>query len=798
MLDRKHPIALYATLFYTALACITTYPLVRRLWSTVPHDLGDPLLSVGILWWSAHVAPFTERWWNGFAFWPASGFVAYSDPRVGESVIASPLQWLGCSPVTAYNLTLLATYPLCALSAHWLGFVLTKRHDAAAIGGLAYGFCPFRVGHLPHLELLAGFGMPAALAALHRYRETRRPRWLAAFATALVVQGLCSSYYLLFFSVLLGLWLLWFTRRDDVRALPGIVLAGAAALVLLLPLAIGYSRIHARYGFNRRFDEILRLSADVTSFFTAHPLVMLWGWTAKWAKPEGELFPGATIASLAIVGIVLAWRRRPPIDWLDRRSRWLLVAAGAAAALAWCGWAYAPWRITALGIRISSDSPFKPATVALLAILVWIGASSPFRAAYARRSPFAFYVVAAGVLFICSLGPKPTFAGHQFLYEPPYAWLMELPAFSSVRVPARFGLPAMLTLAIAGALAFDRFPLRPAVRRLLAIALLIGVAADGWMSGLPLPALPDVWPAPRAAGFDAVVELPLGDLFGDFAAIYRATRHRRPIVNGTSGFEPAHYFTLRTALEEKDPAAFDGLPPNARVLAVVDKHDVAHHDWDRFLVANPRVTRLLPDERWLFYAISPTPPPALPCHGDPAPIAAITDEQGNSALAALTDGSPHTWWATPHPQRAGDNLVLDLGRTVRPCSITIAVGEFASSYVRKLIVETSVDGTAWTVVASRRMAGAVMAAALEDPIRVAVSIPLAPSAARLVRLRADETHPTIAWLVTDVAVSAARDVDRGRLPDGTGRRPGVQPRDGSGAEDLSPTTIGRVRTSDAR
>jgi hypothetical protein len=54
------------------------------------------------------------------------------------------------------------------------------------------------------------------------------------------------------------------------------------------------------------------------------------------------------------------------------------------------------------------------------------------------------------------------------------------------------------------------------------------------------------------------------------------------------------------------------------------------------------------------------------------------------------------------------------------------------------------------------MAGLVMMAALKDPKQVAVSIPLAPSTARFVRLRVDETHPKIAWQVTDVTVRIAR------------------------------------------
>jgi hypothetical protein len=218
--------------------------------------------------------------------------LAFSDHRLGESLLATPLQWLSASPVLAYNLTFLATFPLSALAAHWLIVVLTKRHDSALIAGLAFGFCPYRIAHLPHLELLAAFGMPAALAALHRYMETRRRRWLTLFAVSLAVQGFCSSYYLIFFSILLGLWLLWFMRPGDMHVLIAILTAGACVVLALMPVAIGYSRIHGDYGFARPFDEIVQLSADATPYLTAHSTLKLWGWTSRWAKSEGELLPG--------------------------------------------------------------------------------------------------------------------------------------------------------------------------------------------------------------------------------------------------------------------------------------------------------------------------------------------------------------------------------------------------------------------------------------------------------------------------------------------------------------------------
>ena len=79
----------FAGAVYSTLAVALTFPLVLHLSSVMPHDLGDPLLSTTILWWNAHVPWFTQRWWNGPAFFPAPGFLALSDPRLGESLIVS-------------------------------------------------------------------------------------------------------------------------------------------------------------------------------------------------------------------------------------------------------------------------------------------------------------------------------------------------------------------------------------------------------------------------------------------------------------------------------------------------------------------------------------------------------------------------------------------------------------------------------------------------------------------------------------------------------------------------------------
>ena len=224
---------------YAAITIVLTYPLIRHLSSTVPHDLGDPLLSTTVLWWNAHTVPLSHGWWNAFFFWPAPGAIAFSDHRLGESLLATPLQWLGLDAVSSANVVFLVSFPLSALAAHALAFTVSRRHDAGVIAGLAYGFCPYRLAHVQHLELLAGFGMPLALVALHRYIDTSRRTWLVAFVAALIVQALCCSYYTLFFSVLIVLWVCWFVDWRHGWTIVAIGAACAAAAVALAPVVIG-------------------------------------------------------------------------------------------------------------------------------------------------------------------------------------------------------------------------------------------------------------------------------------------------------------------------------------------------------------------------------------------------------------------------------------------------------------------------------------------------------------------------------------------------------------------------------
>ena len=171
--------SLTVSFVYGAVTAAFGFPLLLRLGTAVPNDLGDPLLNTWILWWNSQTIPLTADWWNAPAFFPARDALAFSEHLVGLSPLTTPVIWLGGSPLLAYNITFLLTFVLSAVGAYVLTLTLTKRHDVAFVAGLAYGFAPYRMAQLAHLQVLASFWMPLALAALHRYVDDRRPRWLA-------------------------------------------------------------------------------------------------------------------------------------------------------------------------------------------------------------------------------------------------------------------------------------------------------------------------------------------------------------------------------------------------------------------------------------------------------------------------------------------------------------------------------------------------------------------------------------------------------------------------------------------
>ena len=292
----------------------------------------------------------------------------------------------------------------------------------------------------------------------------------------------------------------------------------------MLPMLLKDEHVHSSLHLLRDINEVRRFGVDLADFLAAAPELVAWGGRLGQARPETAAFPGVTIVLLGVAALAAERRLRqqpaPQPTW--QRACVLLSALFALAAFSVL--AIGPWAIGPLTVR-DFHKPFSLAVAARTAAFL---GGSWMRRMWESRSVASFYVLAAIVMLVLALGPEPRMLGRPILDEPPYAWLMRLPGFDVLRVPARFAMVAALCTSVLVALGIARWA--NGTRR-MAVVLLVaaGVLVDGWFrlavtrTGVRIEI---EWPESVAA----VAELPLGDPQADFAAIYHATIHDQPIV----------------------------------------------------------------------------------------------------------------------------------------------------------------------------------------------------------------------------------------------------------------------------
>jgi hypothetical protein len=767
-LTRRHELgafkasaAMLSALAYVAITCAMGHRVLASPAGVIASDPGDPLLNAAILAWNAQHVPWTDAWFQFPIFHPTVDALTLSEHLLGVSVIASPLYWLTGSPAAAYNLALLLSYPLCGMAMYAFVWRLTRSAPAAFLAGLAFAFAPYRVSQLPHVQMLTVFYAPLALLGLHAFVESAgavsvaRAKWLALFAVCWVLQGAANGYLLVYFSVLVALWALWFlASRRRWRDAAMVAAAGAVALLPLAPVLYRYREAHQRLGLSRNLGEIASFGADIGAPLCAADRLAFWGWLRVGCAPEGELFAGAGLIALCLGGIVWNGRReargfgnptsplRPQESAAAGAPKPAAMAAGSAVrrlmrraaiaiaivflAIVLSVAAAGPWRIDLGWIRASASSFDKPLSSTLALLLIAFLLSNRFRTAVARGSAATFYAGAAIVCWVLSWGPFPRFFGVEALYWAPYGWLLQLPGVDGLRVPARFWMMTVLCLSVlagltaAGLLRGRSRPASAVIVGLAAGALLI----DGWAT-VPVAAVPPPVASAESLRGAPVLVVPAGRLERDVTAVYHAVAGHWRSINGFSGYEPGYYEALRTLSSADDPRVADTFL-RLGDLNVVDGGGV------RLLRARSRGDAL------------PVPGERLDAHGRDASCSP-------EGMVLATDGNVETRWVCG-PQNADHQITFDLGRVAQAGAIVHALGSTGADFPRHLTVETSLDASAWEPAWEGSPAAAVMVAAMDAPRLTRVVIPFRQRAARYLRLRQTGRHGSNYWSIAELEV----------------------------------------------
>jgi hypothetical protein len=630
---------------YSLLALLMTWPLVLGIGSNVPGDLGDSLLNMWILAWGAEHLPLLvtgqigwSEFWNANIFHPDPLALALSEHLFGLTLQILPLYWLTGNIILCYNLLFISTFALSAFGTYLLVLDLTGDKRAAFVAGLVYGFLPYRIASVPHLQVMSSQWMPFALWGLNRFAAgsqfavprsrfpspgSRFPSYtpLVLGTAALVMQNWSCGYYLLYFAPFVPLFLLH--RMWSAGTLPsgrtwvGLIAAAVVTLLLTLPFLLPYSEVQQLFGFERTFGEVVLYSANVWSYLTASENLVLFGKLLRYyPHGEGETFLGFTpwlLALVAIGGLVFgaaAIRRQPDtatvpaVSALRRITTWLLVFAVVTQLIAVVSvFLFGGFDLKLLGVTISARTPQRLLIQFAIVLALLLGISSRARVETARmaRSPIAMALVATVLAMWLSLGPIPK-AGDSLvsglgLYNLLYDYV---PGFNGVRVPARYAMIAGLFLAVLAGYGSQR--LLSAIGARLpaaAVALLSGVILiEGaaipmevnrtWGSNEATPPARIV-PASQAAPVyarvaalpagTAITEFPFGDPAWEIRYTYYAATHWKPITNGYSGNFPPKYKERVARLQRvgKDPdGAWQSLKASGTTHVVVHRNAFAN------------------------------------------------------------------------------------------------------------------------------------------------------------------------------------------------------------------------------
>ena len=494
-MTKSGPAPLFAFLTYSVVALVLTWPLAAGLGRDVPGDLGDSLLNMWILAWGAEHLPQLvtgamswSQFWDANIFHPAPLSLSLSEHLFGQVLQILPIYWLTGNIILCYNLLFLSTFVLSALGAYLLVYDLTGDRRAAFIAGLVYGFLPYRIASVPHLQVLSSQWMPLALWGLNRFITTNSYKALAGGTAALVMQNWSCGYYLLYFAPFVPLFVIhrmWTVgpptlaqsaaasygevppkrpsaaKADTrVRTWLGLMAAAGITLILTLPFLLPYLEAQRAFGFARPFGEVVGFSANVWSYLTASENVWLWGETLRfYTRPEGETFLGFVPLLLAIIaGTALVGREVAAAPSESDRRRWVRVLLVSMTVLATIQFvalagavAFGGFDVRAFGITISARTPQRLLMQTVAAAGLVLALSPRARTVLGRRvrTPVFFFAAATILATWLSLGPAPSAGDARVSGLGIYAALYNyVPGFDGVRVPARYAMLAGLFLAV--------------------------------------------------------------------------------------------------------------------------------------------------------------------------------------------------------------------------------------------------------------------------------------------------------------------------------------------------------------
>jgi hypothetical protein len=433
-LDHERRDTLLALGAYTALTVVAFWPLVKGL-SSVAIPTGDVFGNIWALHWVSRHLLVPSRLFAANIYYPEPQSLASTESLLAQSFVAAPLLAWGASPVAAYNVVWLLTYPLSGLGAYLLARHLSGSGMGAFLAGLAFAFSSYRIESSVHIQTLSIQWLPFAILFLLRSLASPTLANLCGCGVFVLLQALSSGYYAALLAPVVAVTILVHVRSTPVRTLVRVLAALALTALIAAPAFIPYLQAQEAHGLARRRQELVSLSALWSSYLrpsghlaspTLRPLRRLFH--------EGPAFyPGTAVLVLAIAGLAL--RRRPTGFLLALGATGLLLSLGPQVTLGPVSVSGPYDAIRSLpGYRLLR-TPYRMAPIALLPVCLlasigWASLDERFR--WFRRWAPVFLALAlcegAAVRTSRLFGPMPQMPdATRWLTAAPQGPVLELP-----------------------------------------------------------------------------------------------------------------------------------------------------------------------------------------------------------------------------------------------------------------------------------------------------------------------------------------------------------------------------------
>ncbi len=520
---------------FVLLTVFWTWPMVARWNSAVLGPPGDNLEYVWKMWWfkEAILTRGATPFFNPDVFHPYGYPVALSETTTAHTVLGLPLTafW---GETAAYNSMMFGSFVLSGYGLYRLLRELGVGAFGGIIGGIAFAFCPYRLSHLGagHLPLMGTGWIPLLFWALERAIQRPSLRYGLLMGLFYALTALSSWYYAVMVAPFVALYLLLRARpwkRNLWRGAlwaslgAGVVLGAALILPAALPILGLYGRGETGYDFSLRYvDQWSASPLDMVYPNAMHPW---WGEAATRGYyqnvNENLVYLGWVAMILAAVGV---WRG----------GRGLKLGLGHASATR-------VWAIVGIVAIV----------LALGTTLHWGGQPVYVQVPDAVEHQFsrAMYVL-TGRLALNKVDYGPLRREGAIVVPLPTLLLyLYVPLLSAMRVWARFGVLAMLAVAVLAGFGVERVLARlggstkraVAAGAVICALLLVDFAVAPYPYGYSeVRGQPsDLWLRDRGEP-GPIIQFPLEKTWYGWM-LYPQRVHGRPMAYGYGTFMPQAY-----------------------------------------------------------------------------------------------------------------------------------------------------------------------------------------------------------------------------------------------------------------